>query len=351
LSTTNAKPPGVELWALFDLLTKEEIDATWSNLTHSLSGLFCASINFLESSTSHSTPLWGFMPNNGDLRYGALPREAVCTENLTPWLKLLPCRDKAGIASLLDRPSIYRGHYHSQRLKLRSDKLNGIVIEQTLSVVLQPSGHASWSMYQLFKKSLTGKCALAKSTRVFLEIEGNLGKNENILELVGEDADIVTNDQNDHSTLYQYNAEKYSEQEPLDIMVNWINPQQLSFLPAPLHASRFLMGSGNERGSIAISLQPARNSTKGLYDGLDNCFTKVVVFQVVPWYVKVYYHTLRIYVDGEIRDTRDVIENVNVTPSEDKVSPGSLEMMLRFPCGMISAALTLDFDKVLPEYY
>lgn len=282
------------------------------------------------------------MPSNGDLRYGALPREAVCTENLTPWLKLLPCRDKAGIASLLDRPSIYRGHYHSQRLKLRSDRLNGIVIEQTLSVVLQPSDHTSWSMYQLFKKSLTGKCALAKSSRVFLEIEGDLGKNQNILELNGE-ADTVTND---HSTLYQYNVERYSEHEPLDITVNWRNPLQLSFLQAPLHASRFLMGSGNERGSIAISLQKARNSTEGLYDSSNNCFTKVVVFQVVPWYVKVYYHTLRIYVDGEYRDTRDVVEKINIAPSEDKISPGTLEMMLRFPCGMISAALTLDFDKV-----
>lgn len=346
MSTTNAKPPGVELWARFDILTKEEIDTTWGNLTNSLSGLFCASINFLESSTSHSTPLWGFLPNNGDLRYGALPREAVCTENLTPWLKLLPCRDKAGIATLLDRPSIYRGHYHSQRLKLKSDKLNGIVIEQTLSAVLQPSDRTSWSMSQLFKKIIIGKCALAKSSRVFVEIEGSLGsKNANILELVGE-ADIVVHDQNGHSTIYQYNVERYSEHEPLDIMVNWRNPLQLSFLQAPFHASRFLMGSGNERGSIAISLQSARNFTQGLYDGSNNCLTKVAVFQVVPWYVKVYYHTLRIYVDGEIRDTKDVVEKINITPSEDKVSPGTLEMMLRFPCGMISAALTLDFDKV-----
>jgi hypothetical protein len=30
------------------------------------------------------------------LRYGTLPRENVCTENLTPWLKLLPCRSQAG---------------------------------------------------------------------------------------------------------------------------------------------------------------------------------------------------------------------------------------------------------------
>ena len=25
------------------------------------------------------------------LRYAALPRETVCTENFTPWTKLLPC--------------------------------------------------------------------------------------------------------------------------------------------------------------------------------------------------------------------------------------------------------------------
>ena len=28
------------------------------------------------------------------IRYGSLPREAVCTENLTPWIKLLPCQAK-----------------------------------------------------------------------------------------------------------------------------------------------------------------------------------------------------------------------------------------------------------------
>ncbi|CAD6251111.1 unnamed protein product [Miscanthus lutarioriparius] len=63
----------------------------------------------------------------------------MCIENLTPWLKLLPCRDKAGIASLLYRPSIYKGYYHSQKLKLRSSKSLCIILDQTLTVVLQPN--------------------------------------------------------------------------------------------------------------------------------------------------------------------------------------------------------------------
>ncbi|KAL3517813.1 hypothetical protein ACH5RR_020402 [Cinchona calisaya] len=40
--------------------------------------------------------------SGGHLKYGTLPREAVCTESLTPWLKLLPCRDKAGLSALMD---------------------------------------------------------------------------------------------------------------------------------------------------------------------------------------------------------------------------------------------------------
>lgn len=144
ISSNNAKPPGVELWAVFDV-PQDQVDASWRNLTHTLSGLFCASINFLESSTMYSAPQWSFRPATGNIRYGMLPREAVCTENLTPWLKLLPCRDKAGISALMDRPSIYRSFYHSQRLHLISNKSGpegmnpGIVLEQALTVVLQPN--------------------------------------------------------------------------------------------------------------------------------------------------------------------------------------------------------------------
>ncbi|KAL0369407.1 UNVERIFIED_CONTAM: GPI transamidase component PIG-T [Sesamum angustifolium] len=174
ISNSNAKPPGVELWADFDV-PQHQVEDSWKNLTHALSGLFCASINFLEQSTSYSAPQWSFQSLSGKLRYGTLPREAVCTENLTPWLKLLPCRDKAGLSSLMDRPSIYRSYYHSQRLHLRSDEFDtsktstGIVLEQTLTVVLQPNtfsgkiSQPSWSLSSLFGRKVSGKCSLSNS--------------------------------------------------------------------------------------------------------------------------------------------------------------------------------------------
>eukprot|EP00897_Mesotaenium_endlicherianum_P005790 jgi/Mesen1/5239/ME000026S04533 len=122
ISPTFVKPSGVELWAWLG------VNATWRNLTHALSGLFCASLNFLETSASSASPRTMFRPDlhesassastRSHVRYGALPREAVCTENLTPWLKLLPCRDKAGLATLLHRPSLYRSIYHSMHIHM-----------------------------------------------------------------------------------------------------------------------------------------------------------------------------------------------------------------------------------------
>ncbi|KAK4842637.1 hypothetical protein QYF36_025112 [Acer negundo] len=63
----------------------------------------------------------------------------------------------------------------------------------------------------------------------------------------------------------------------------------------PLHAS---MGSGNEKGAIAIYLAVA-----------------------------------------------DIMEKIQVSPSKDKTSPGLMELILKLPCGLESAALNLEFDK------
>ncbi|PPR98637.1 hypothetical protein GOBAR_AA22030 [Gossypium barbadense] len=321
ISSSNAKPPGVELWAVF-------------------------------STATYSTPEWSFPPASGNVRYGTLPCEAVCTENLTPWLKLLPCRDKAGIALLLDRPSLYR--------------------EQTLTVVLQPNSeraievHASekhvqpsWSLSSIFGKQVSGRCVLAKSSSVYLLLDRGLvaelkfpnkenGKSaangltsENFwsnpsFELSVNPDRIFLEESSSHSKslsiLYMFQVEKYSESEPFDIGLMWKVPVAWLCQQTPLHASRFLMGSGNERGAIAISLKSTQ-FTEGFMsanskDG--SCELRVDVFQVVPWYVK-----------GCFR----FIEKIHVSPSKDKMSPGVMEVVLKLPCRVNTAALTIEFDK------
>ena len=340
MSSTNAKPPGVELWAIFDV-PSDQVDATWQNLTHALSGLFCSSINFLESPTAFTAPKWSFRGSSINLRYGALPREVVCTENLTPWLKLLPCRDKAGVASLLDRPSIYKGYYHSQRLHLRSTKLTGIALAQTLTVVIKPESKTSflpnWSVSSLFKKSITGKCTLSKLGKVFIEADKGLSGASFDLS-VSPDKTITEVD----SVFFEYDISRYSEGYPLDFGVTWKHAVDWSTPQAPFHANRFLMGSGNERGSISISLRSTHKSE--VSD--DSCSQQVVIFHMVPWYVRVYYHTLKILVNGSSHNVSNFVSKIRVSPSEDKLAPGVLEIMMTVPCATQSAVLSMDFDKV-----
>ncbi|CAI8605671.1 unnamed protein product [Vicia faba] len=354
ISSQNAKPPGVELWAVFDV-PQHQVDVSWKNLTHSLSGLFCASINFLESSSTYSAPKWASQSALGSLRYGTLPREAVCTENLTPWLKLLPCRDKAGLSALLDRPSIYRSFYHSQRLHLTAstapaDELDsGIILEQTLTVVLQPNIQKtslsfrdefkiqpSWFLSSIFGRKVNGRCVLAKSSNVYLHLERDLvaqleklQKNTDAYADNGTGTDVLRRNlgfeisiapdrvhrelEKSSSILYEYSIKEYNDTEQFDLGLTWKYPVVWSCPLAPLYASRFLIGSGNERGSIAISFK-STELTKG--------------FNVANNVEEKYF-----------------VERMSVSPSEDKVSTGMMELVLRFPCEIKSAILNVEFDK------
>lgn len=84
----------------------------------------------------------------------------------------------------------------------------------------------------------------------------------------------------------------------------------------------------------------------GAFADNERCELRVDVFQVVPWYVKVYFHSLQVFIDQQPKAVSDVIEKIHVSPSKDKVSPGMMEMVLKLPCRVKSAALTIEFDKV-----
>lgn len=138
---------GVELWAWVEASTDAEADQRWLTLTNALSGLFCASLNFIDS-TRTTRPVMSFQPSGSHanetmedlyLLHGTLPREVVCTENLTPFLKLLPCKGKAGISSLLDGHKLFDASWQSMSIDVKpvcEDGVCQLQITQTIDMVL-----------------------------------------------------------------------------------------------------------------------------------------------------------------------------------------------------------------------
>ena len=118
-------------------------------MNNALSGLFCASLNFVDS-TRTTRPRMTFEPvglhvnkppNTLFLLHGSLPREVVCTENLTPFLKLLPCKGNAGIASLLDGHKLFDASWQSMAIDFRTvcpdqEEDCTVEMEQTVDMVL-----------------------------------------------------------------------------------------------------------------------------------------------------------------------------------------------------------------------
>ena len=70
-----------------------------------------------------AAPLHAFDPvipgEGSNWLLGSLPREAVCTENLTPWLKLLPCQGRQGLTQLMDRPTLYGASFHAMNVHVK----------------------------------------------------------------------------------------------------------------------------------------------------------------------------------------------------------------------------------------
>ena len=109
-----------------------------------MAGLFCASLGSLDNLRTTSPVLTfepeGLLPNwtlPHQLRHASLASENVCTENLTPFLKLLPCKSLSGIASLLNPHRLFDADWHGMSVNVLLDS-QGVKIRLTFQSVSDP---------------------------------------------------------------------------------------------------------------------------------------------------------------------------------------------------------------------
>lgn len=343
---------------------------------------------------------WDATTSNLHLLHGTLPREVVCTENLTPFLKLLPCKGKAGIASLLDGHKLFDSSWQSMAIDVRPVCPEGgecvLEIEQSIAMVLDidrskrprgtshmkmswlfqelyadgttdnpiprpPPGHElrcdvskpyhddetcfpyslgqDWSISNIFGKTIQGTCPLADSEvpPVCLEIPDGRPV------WVTEGVELKTSD----SRSKCYSA---SPETPIDLILP-PNNQDIDGTPVsteeyvqpdvpPLYAERSLTGHGQERGGVQTILTNPSDTED----------VEFVYMESLPWFMRIYLHTLEARIVGPPNGKQEsVIQDIYYRPALDRERGTQLEVKLRIP-PKSTVFLTYDFEKAILRY-
>ncbi|KAF9356591.1 hypothetical protein BGX26_005050 [Mortierella sp. AD094] len=358
---------GVELWAWLND-DKQQTNANWKGLTNTLSGLFCASLNFIDdtisiepkmsfrneglynvhsvydAATTNSTP-----PRK--LRYGSLPHENVCTENLTPWIKLLPCKSKAGIASLLKSHKLFDSRFYSMAVHVRpvcEDELcrvKSLEFTQTITAVFDVArrdGSHDWSLSGLFEREITQACPLASTSDLIVHLPQTT-EHPNQYELSPLPAQGIhtTGSGDDKQEIAVYDLKKVLGGEPFQLSLRWENsrPKSVRSISPGFTAHRYFTGFGQERGGLAIEIY-----NNNLED------TEAILLDTLPWYLKLYLHTFNVEVNGKpLENQKDVVKKMFYQQAVDRSRPAVLELALNLPA-QSKVKFTISFDKVFLKY-
>ncbi|RUP51429.1 hypothetical protein BC936DRAFT_148148 [Jimgerdemannia flammicorona] len=380
---------GVELWAW--MYRTESIEPNWKALTNALSGLFCASLNFIDE-TITSRPRMSFRPegfyneqadpmherqddpsDDSELRYGSLPHESVCTENLTPWIKLLPCKAKAGVSTLLNAHKLYDTNFHSMAIHVRpvckvSDHFphSGIAtsylfgftwspktidccvvppficdhfqdvdcnqkqleLVQTVTSVFDPvrvTARREWSFQSLFDRKIERSCAVASLSRVLV-----------LLPTITEDNAWQIFPSADDSMMYKVGEETRQVavydlakvHVPFDLQMIW-------------QEHIFLFRYGQERGGLTVNIVNQN----------PNETVPVIYFDSIPWYLKLYLHTLKVSVTWG-QDVRQDGRAKWINPVRRRLLWFSFDQANLLPtgCGPLPSLGSRDVAHAPPEF-
>ncbi|KER30625.1 hypothetical protein T265_02977 [Opisthorchis viverrini] len=350
-------PAGAELWSWFKHDTTN-VDQAWFELTHALSGQFCASLARLSSRTFSVVPRWSFRPTgivnprdkrNGTdrVRYAQMPGEGLCSENFTPWVKLLPCKNLRGLATLLVPTSLFRSNYIDLSVNIRrtcwdaSCSSLGYELTQTLTAVfdrrlLYGNLHSPWSIQGMLGSSIQGVCGPAESSQVFLL-----------------SSPMTTTIQVDTPSPDSYNITDlrvqavYASSE----LLNGAKDKSLFTPPAQMRqpsasdlplvsVSKYLIGSGTADGGIRALL--TNRATFPLH---------VVYMDFIPWYTQVLFSTLKVEVrsKGTGKWMSSYPVKSHLVPSISRERMGHMELVLLIPPGH-QVTVSYKFRRVLQRW-
>lgn len=315
-------PSGAEISARFHNNT-QDVDKNWYGLTNALSGLLCTSLNFINSANSYESSA------DRVYRYSNLPRENVCTENLTPWKKLLPCDSTRGLSSLLNSGRVHNANYHSLGIHFRPLCNAGkckYELRQTVSLVYDSvfisfNNNYDWSLRKMFGTGLFKTCPLADYSKIYLDTSSN----SSVPYLISQEPDYILK-----NNIAVYNLNGIFHLSAIvprpKIVVSELRPL--------LYTDRFITGFGQEYGGLVTRIYNDHKSS-----------IIATVIENIPWFLPIYYHTLKVTSNG----VRVIPKALIYKPGKGRVRIYYLEIVLELPPRSVTE-ISVQFDYVFLKW-
>ncbi|XP_063676917.1 GPI transamidase component PIG-T-like [Bolinopsis microptera] len=340
----HSAPPGGQFHVWFGGQLAD-IDERWINVRNSISGITCASLGALSSEDTISPKLSlkpaGLTSTKGDnryMRYGVSPFEVVCTENLTPWLKLLPCGSSAGLASLLDASKLYDTTYHSLAIHVRRVNCEGCSspgweIKLTLSLVFSPVS------CQGGRIGVSGPCwgeLLLSHVQSLTKLRIN---NVNIKSLEPIDALEIT-------------PPEYTTVSDNEISFDAHNITTVKILNVYLRFKNKEISTGLEENPALLAHTYISRVSSSSSGHLVSVFTnskdhdiKILYLQSIPWYLRAYVHTMKL--EQILPASKQLsFEDLSLTLAKDRSHPYTFETILTVPAGS-TTKFSIQFDPLM----
>ncbi|CDH10753.1 related to GPI transamidase component GPI16 [Zygosaccharomyces bailii ISA1307] len=373
---------GVEIWAVIEADSKNSAFSQWKTLVNSLGGLFCASMNFIDG-TKTTFPVDSFHPMDENglplfdpskqlyLVRAALANEPICTENLTPFVKLFPTKGKSGITTLLDGHKVFDSSWHSLAIDISTNcddstsycthSLEAFVdvvmnVPNTLSRSENPipkpltsdklrcdmsrpfdsfqcfqlpdETEGSYSLSQLFGKWIQGSSLISKSSsHVCVDIADSWH------------AFIQLNDSFFATTDNCFDLKDFLKQD-IYFESNDTN-SVVEIEEVPIYVSRSLTGYGQDRGGLrTVFSNPTENPVTLIY------------FESLPWFIRIYLSSMHLEDNVQIPSNltlNNLLKSRHYIPAADRISPTHLEYTITIPSNT-TIAVSYQFDKSLLQY-
>ncbi|VDL29293.1 unnamed protein product [Hymenolepis diminuta] len=366
---------GSEIWAWFSPQAPN-IDQSWAYFLEALSGQFCASLSQLGLPKNHISPSLSYRPsgltNNLNsrnvskvFRYAQLPHEELCTENLTPFSKLLPCKKFSGLASLLKPQSLFKATYNALSIDVRkvcSDPdcrhaslelkqaltyvfnrrhLFASINGKKLSCLMNNNSVEPWSLTGLLGGQISRACQVAdRSEIIILQSQPDLNLSPQI-----EPLSLNNWDKNRVLAVYSP-ANQYVSDLIITSLPDVKRLYSATISQDSVSVMKYATGKGDIDGGVKIELCNNLNFP-----------VHVVLLDSAPWHAEMLFSSLLVTesTEGSESQTAVIPDRVIFTPSVHRERMSLLELLLKLPsrkCVTVSYAIKkilMHWNEYLPD--